>query len=537
MEPVENDIGGGTGVSRDGNGPTRKSPRKAAAKEKETKSESLKRNSMEPVENGIRERTFSRDSNGPKSPTRKSPRKAAAKEKETKSESLKRNSMEPVENDIRERTFSRDSNGPKSPTRKSPRKAAAKEKETKSESLKRNSMEPVENGIRERTFSRDGNGPKSPTRKSPRKTTENAIETKIESAKGKTENRKRKREDCIQLKTKFEKKENRSLSEEDKKTVDDSSLNNSKTNPKLKRPNKQGKKLSPIQEETHPTATENATSVNYVESIRNKLEDGSDSDESSDRDLMENALSPSQTINSKFGLNDVVWAKMNRDPYWPAQVKRIQKKTKKYYVIFLGYIEKRSYSCKRLLPFACDAGKREELMKEASQFDASYFQNAFTEAEDLVRKKALGISIEPDEDEDYELVDIEDINDTNQEKQDAPVVETPKLDEPTDVRRSKRAKKQFSKYNHDILSYIREAKPILKEILAEKRPCERHKIFTTGNAKAKSVLKHQSGFGPISDSDLEIDIVEMLQEFYNEVTTDKDNLSRVTYVVDVWLPE
>lgn len=44
--------------------------------------------------------------------------------------------------------------------------------------------------------------------------------------------------------------------------------------------------------------------------------------------------------------------------------------------------------------------------------------------------------------------------------------------------------------------------PILKEILEEKRPCERHTIFTTGKSKAKNALKHQSGFGPISDPDL-----------------------------------
>lgn len=57
-----------------------------------------------------------------------------------------------------------------------------------------------------------------------------------------------------------------------------------------------------------------------VEKENNELNDeGWESDSCSDDELMETALSPSSK-NFKFELNDVVWAKLYRDPFWPAQV-------------------------------------------------------------------------------------------------------------------------------------------------------------------------------------------------------------------------
>jgi len=51
----------------------------------------------------------------------------------------------------------------------------------------------------------------------------------------------------------------------------------------------------------------------------NNNELDSDSDESSDKDLMETALSP-DSKDAKFQINDIVWAKYRRGAYWPAQV-------------------------------------------------------------------------------------------------------------------------------------------------------------------------------------------------------------------------
>lgn len=47
--------------------------------------------------------------------------------------------------------------------------------------------------------------------------------------------------------------------------------------------------------------------------------EGWESDSGSDEELMEAALSPSSK-NFQFELNDVVWAKLYRDPFWPAKV-------------------------------------------------------------------------------------------------------------------------------------------------------------------------------------------------------------------------
>ncbi|XP_031564568.1 PWWP domain-containing protein 2A-like isoform X2 [Actinia tenebrosa] len=264
-----------------------------------------------------------------------------------------------------------------------------------------------------------------------------------------------------------------------------------------------------------------------------------ESDSCSDEELMEAALSPSSK-DFKFELNDVVWAKLYRDPFWPAQVKRIigNKKAKKIYVQFLGYDNKSCFSCKRVVPFACDSEKREEFVKDAMELDPQRFDEALVMAEDMVRRKALGIKEQNEEDKEVcKLVDTDDVEEnSNDSKVDTSSVTDDKPEKETIVRKSSRNVKRPSKYK-DILTYIREAKPFLKDIFEEKKACERHEIFKKGSAKEKNSLKRRSGFGPVADTDLEDDIMELLQDFYRELVGNKEDFSEITYISDVWLPE
>jgi len=192
---------------------------------------------------------------------------------------------------------------------------------------------------------------------------------------------------------------------------------------------------------------------------------------------------------------------------------------------------------KKLVHFACDPNQRAELLevkwtlKDKDLEDQ--FDEALSQAEDLLNRKGLGKSLEEDFDEDdLQIFEDEEENAEHNGKEmtdKALPQETFRLFE---CRKSLRARKQVSKYSH-ILSYIKQAKPTLKQILNGKRPSERHTIYTCGRVSEKNGLKLRAGFGPVGDEDLRVEIMTLLLEYYKELKGKPD----LTYVSDVWLPE
>ncbi|XP_048583773.1 uncharacterized protein LOC5517775 isoform X2 [Nematostella vectensis] len=247
------------------------------------------------------------------------------------------------------------------------------------------------------------------------------------------------------------------------------------------------------------------------------------SEESSDDDLMEGPLSSPSKVSLE--LNDVVWAKLGREPFWPAQIKRVQGKKSncKRYVKFIGYSSQTYIAVRQLEPFSTD--KREQFIEEGEKFCREKFKKALIDAEDIVRKK------------DYQLVDFQDVSNTLIPDMSHFSAETMKNDEEGDTtpRKSSRQRKQVCQYSLDILPYIRQSKPILRQIFEGKKYSERHDIFRNGSQKQRDKLKRRSGFGPVTDDDVQHDIMEMLREFYQEL--DDNRFAETSYVSDVMLPE
>ncbi|EDO27575.1 predicted protein, partial [Nematostella vectensis] len=174
--------------------------------------------------------------------------------------------------------------------------------------------------------------------------------------------------------------------------------------------------------------------------------------------------------------------------------------------------------------------------EEGEKFCREKFKKALVDAEDIVRKKALGISVESEE-EDYQLVDFQDVSNTLIPDMSHLSAETMKNDEEDDTtpRKSSRQCKQVCQYSLDILPYIRQSKPILRQIFEGKKYSERHDIFRNGSQKERDKLKRRSGFGPVTNEDVQHDIMEMLREFYQEL--DDNRFAETSYVSDVMLPE
>lgn len=186
-------------------------------------------------------------------------------------------------------------------TRKSPRKHPASE-----------SLRSVCNGATtDKNISKKGSEGKATQRKNQTKPSE-----KINS---KSNQGKRKRGES-------QKKDSLKLLVEDLQQSSSDSKNNTKLDNSAKR--KATKQLFPKMD-TDTTSCgyegvniQNGHGINVLngEETTKGTED-SDSDDSSDRELMETVLDTSPSSkNLKFALNDVVWGKINREPYWPALV-------------------------------------------------------------------------------------------------------------------------------------------------------------------------------------------------------------------------
>ncbi|KAJ7385406.1 nucleosome binding [Desmophyllum pertusum] len=175
------------------------------------------------------------------------------------------------------------------------------------------------------------------------------------------------------------------------------------------------------------------------------------------------------------------------------------------------------------------------------------FEEAVIQAEDLLTRKGLGKSLEEEElDEDLEIVEEpeEAAEQEDLPQQPSPCLNVGNLCEQRNHDRTHIALVlhfglknppfivQVSKYSN-ILSYIRQAKSTLKQILNGTKPSERHKIYTCGRVSERDQLKHRAGFGPIGDENLGDEIMTLLLKFHNEFTGNKD----LSYVADVWLPE
>lgn len=195
----------------------------------------------------------------------------------------------------------------KAALRRSPRKAAEQEPEIKTQPENKKSKQ-------------------NHTKISEKKTT---TETSSESEKTKCKQHQKKRKREV-----FEKKEDilailcedlpePNLKKNESKSLDNSSTHSNQIENSTKP--KGRKRLFTKQEKISTSSSVSSDKETEVENNRNTCEvdtrsnnkDESDSDESSDQELMETALSPNS---KKFESNDVVWAKVNRGAYWPAQV-------------------------------------------------------------------------------------------------------------------------------------------------------------------------------------------------------------------------
>lgn len=265
------------------------------------------------------------------------------------------------------------------------------------------------------------------------------------------------------------------------------------------------------------------------------------SDGSSDDELLSDAFSPSQESN-QFSVGDIVWAKYYREPYWPAQIKKItgkRKQDQKFLVKFLAW-----HNClfkvqpKKLVHFACDPNQRAEFLEVKWTLQnkelKDLFDEALSQAENLLNRKGLGKSL----DDDFDVDDLQIFEENEEENAEHNGEEMTDKDLPqetsrlSECRKSLRARKQVSKYSH-ILSYIRQAKPALKQILNGKRTSERHATYTCGRVSEKNGLKLRAGFGPVGEENLRDEIMALLLDYYKELKGSTD----LTYVSDVWLPE
>lgn len=275
-----------------------------------------------------------------------------------------------------------------------------------------------------------------------------------------------------------------------------------------------------------------------ITSISSTTSEGSSDDE----ELMSEPFSPSQEANNHFSVGDIVWAKYSREPYWPALVKKITGKNRreqKFGVKFLGWNDGLfKIQPKKLEHYAGDQNREKfKLIRDTLKNKElkEKFDEAIDEADDFLTRRGLGKSF--DEELDLENDKEENIKEECEDEEEVQSVGGAQTEDkylqPCDTsvrRRSNRTKKQVSRYR-DILSHIRQAKPILKQILDGRRSSERHTTFTSGRKSERNQLKHRAGFGPVGNEALHI--MEMLMEFYKEIKGDED----FSYVSEVWLPE
>ncbi|XP_074627914.1 uncharacterized protein LOC141885883 isoform X4 [Acropora palmata] len=289
-------------------------------------------------------------------------------------------------------------------------------------------------------------------------------------------------------------------------------------------------------------------------SVKSKLDEGIERDksivnsshetvpesgETSDEELFKESFSPKKEEN-KFSVDDIVWAKFYREPYWPAVIKKVNEKTKtnpkkKYVVKFLGWTDCLfKIQPNKLVHFACNAKQRSEFMgmKMGNEELQGMFDKALVQAEDFMNRKGLGKGFEDEKDEEHFQIFEDDDAENGEESDVKKAPNVPPSTSLSECRKSLRARKPVSKYSN-ILSYIRQAKPILKDILIGTKYSDRHQTYTRGRVSEKNLLKKQSGFGPVGDETLREGIMDLLMDFYREFCGTVD----LTYISDVWLPE
>ncbi|XP_068740202.1 PWWP domain-containing DNA repair factor 3A-like isoform X1 [Montipora capricornis] len=268
-----------------------------------------------------------------------------------------------------------------------------------------------------------------------------------------------------------------------------------------------------------------------------------ESGDSSDNELFLEPFLPNHQ-DKKFSIGDIVWAKFNREPYWPAVIKKVTGKRKtdtKFLVKFLAWNDCLfKIQPSKLVHFACNESQRSEFMgvKMYTEELQGMFQEALFQAEDFLNRKGLGKGLDDDEiDEEQCRIFEEEVLDSENDGKESDVSQTATLPQTpstslSECRKSLRARKPVSKYSN-IVSYIRQSKPMLKEILNGSKPSERHQIYTSGRVSEKDNLKRRSGFGPIADGNVRDEVMNMLNDYYQELR----GTSGVSYVADVWLPE
>lgn len=171
-------------------------------------------------------------------------------------------------------------------------------------------------------------------------------------------------------------------------------------------------------------------------------------------------------------------------------------------------------------------------MKMGNEELQGMFDKALVQAEDFMNRKGLGKGFEDEKCEEHFQIFEDDDAENGEESDVKKAPNVPPSTSLSECRKSLRPRKPVSKYSN-ILSYIRQAKPILKDILNGTKHSDRHETYTRGRVSEKNLLKKQSGFGPVADETLREGIMDLLMDFYREFCGTVD----LTYISDVWLPE
>jgi len=262
-----------------------------------------------------------------------------------------------------------------------------------------------------------------------------------------------------------------------------------------------------------------------------------------DDDDLPAAFSPLKKSVKEYKRGDVLFAKFQRYPYWPAVFFRyVQPRGRgKAMHAWVYFFEENSSEGKkvilklpisRLRDFNCK--ERDDLIKIGKEFHPSSYCVGISQAEDYLLKRAVGKTKDF-----FAVVEENNIECTeecpseNVVKKCLNVPEKPELKSLTPKRKSTRQERLMNK---ELTEWIRrESKPLLLNIWKKKIKSFRHNTFMQGGQNEKKRLKFMSGFGPMGEEESE-EVFGLLVDWFNcECKTSVVNA--VTYVSEVWLPE
>lgn len=283
--------------------------------------------------------------------------------------------------------------------------------------------------------------------------------------------------------------------------------------------------------------------------------------EDEDEDLP-NPFTPVKMQPSDFKEGDLVFAKFEKYPFWPAVFYKYMKRRKRKSPYALVHFfesatedntNKKVYkiSLSKLKSYTCE--ERDELIKVGES--ESDFNYGMEKCDDYLTKRALGkISDffyavdeeEDDEDEDEERENEEQKseNDLDEDKNNKSenVSQEIKSTQMSPIKAimsydsNRRSRRNASSCNKQLLEWVKQSsKPFLFAVTRGEQTSNRHSTFIKGTQKEKDRLKWSSGFGPL-DEDQSDDLLRMLVTWYQKEFPES-SFNPITYVSEVWLPE